>query len=356
MRRVLLVMELILLLLPSGSRAFAQDVVTMQFKAIADAGPSFSEIDISASGNRVLYVKCNARHWWSFLPTGLRRFLTLVEGCKTRTLIVADADGKVIASMPYPDKRYWNPHLVGEDRITLGDYHDRRVRLMKISSGGQIEPIGSRVIQKGLSSSVLKVFGALFDGEPSVAFEQPPGRIALETLAGKDLHLLDDLHIEHANDVGLARNVIWFRVAIKKKVLDAYHGPAKIIARYPFPGRGETDVEEALGFAVFGPDSDAISAEILDFFREINPALPYVPSLGDLSYRIVDASPNGDILIVFNRSTFYLLEQRGNQILPVELQMPGGSFPGGVASDGRVIALKQMPNGHRLIEIGTPAY
>jgi len=38
------------------------------------------------------------------------------------------------------------------------------------------------------------------------------------------------------------------------------------------------------------------------------------------------------------------------------LTTPGGLFPGGIADDGRVIALKRMPNGHRLIEIGTPAY
>ena len=351
MRRVLLVLGLMLFL---SSPAAAQNTVAMTFSTIANAGPNFANVDISPSGDRVLYVKCDAHKWWSFLPTGLKRFLTTAVGCSSRALVVVSVGGESIASMPYPDKRYWDPHFVGEDRIVLYDHRDDRIRLFSISPGVALRPIEDQT--RGLShrGSNPKVSAGLFRGKLSIAFEGPVGRIAIETVDGKDLHLLDGFHIVHANDVGLAGNVVWFRVAIKKKMLDAYRGPAKIIARYPFPGGGGPGVEEASGFAVFGPNSGAIDTEILNFLRRFNPTLPYVQDRGRLRYQIVDVSPNGDFLIALDRSRFFLLEQRYGEIRPVEVSVPGGPFPRAVVDDGRMVAIERTSTGDRLIKFGTP--
>jgi hypothetical protein len=194
------------------------------------------------------------------------------------------------------------------------------------------------------------------EGKIYTAIEHPVGRLAVKSMSGDDRHILDGLAVRNINDIGLAHDIIWFRAAIEHDVLGAYRGPAKVIADYPFPGGGGPGVDEVLGFAAFGSDADAISAQITRNFTDIDGALPWAElKRGYSKYAIRDVSPGGTVLTTMGEEHFYIFERDGASYRRLLFDRPSDLFAVAVSDNGRVVALQSDVTGHEIIKLGIPS-
>ena len=350
MRRVLLVLGFFALL---SSRAAAQDAIAMTFRTIADNAYKFSDLDISADGSRVLYITCVPRHWWSFLPGGVKKVLEFWSGCPHKRIVIADDTGKAIASAPF-DRSYHNPHFVDRDTIAYGQGSGCDIVVAAISPDGTLRKVAERVVPQALLHSNLHLSAANLDGQIYAAVEHPAGRLAIESLSGEDLHVLDDFDVERVNGMGLTHDIVWFRVAIKHTVAAAYAGPAKILGDYPFPGGGGPGVDEAVGFAAFGPEAETISAELVRNFEDIDGPLPWRYVAYDRSkYGIRNISPGGTVLTSVSGHDYYILQREGMSYRKLRIEGPDGLWPAAVSDNGRVVLLRDDGDGHRTVMLGT---
>ena len=353
MRHILLVLGLIVFVSP---RVAAEDGVAMRYTAIADPGKGWVYgLDISGSGDRVLFVKCDRHDWWSFIPVRLQRLLDDFSRCNNKTLVVVDETGKSIATMSFGGD-YHDAHFVDRDTIAFSGENCCHIMVAMVSPDGVIRISGKRDIPQSFLHSNLRLSATWLGGQIYTAIEHPAGHLTVESMSGDDRHILDGLDVRKINDIGLAHDIIWFRAAIEHDVLGAYRGPAKIIADYPFPGGGGPGVDEVLGFAAFGPDADAISAQIMRNFTDIDGALPWMQlKRGYSKYAIRDVSPGGTVLTTMGEKHFYIFKREGASYRRLVVDRPSDLFAAAVSNNGRVVALEPDMDGRKIIKLGIPA-
>lgn len=265
---------------------------TMQFHKIADAGVGLNdELDISPSGERVLYFHCNKKN------------------CTDRALVVLSSSGEKIALEDSKEARSWkSPHFVDENTIVVfeptgfNDATGQAVALRITDDGG----IG-RVSEISMPH-YADLYATKVGGEIAITAVDPGGkRIAVVSMSGEVIHALKDFPLKYAHWLRFAGDMLWFRAFFAESdlnFLETYGGPATLLDYHwvPYSRSGY----EVLGFIKFNSEGHSDELAIAELFRDtiLSPAdFPQLQMGAPPKswIRVWDLSDSGKILLTTMR-------------------------------------------------------